>query len=371
MKHIIFIPSNGKFKRQDYSLHRIAMWLSTYKTIKTTLLYIKSDNSHPNTKIFDTTIELSSQEEIFKKLEEIPHDIIFNRSWMHAYPFSKKLVKKFDNVVINIKDWNFSSKKEYKFLFNDSSDFKAINYIFKNAKYIFSHFTYEQAEIWAEKYKVDKSKFIFFPEYCNQYALIHKDISYENIKIAYAGRIHKSSYPEQLFPAKSHLRSITKLTKQKIKIDFILPEKEYDQMQKNKYLFLDFLYEDRFNKRFNLLKGKSLNPEVLRDYHFGFFELETSGYNKSLYRYAITSKFAFYLESCTPMLVNKDFVSIANIVSTYNLGIVFSNDDLDNFTDILQITQEEYNQYIKNIINYRKQFTYESNHDILDQVFVV
>ena len=367
--HIIFIPPDGQFKKQDFSLHRIAKWMSARKQIKTTLLYIKSKDKDTQVEIFDNIIEVSNKEEILAKLKMLSHDIIFNRGWMHSYSFSKELVQQFDNVVINIKDWNFSSKEEYQFLFNDSKDFEALEYIVKHAKYILSHYTDEQASIWSQKYFIDKSKFVFFPEYCNKSTFIDKKLIYKDIKIAYAGKIHKSCYPEQLFSAKSHLRSIKKLTKQGINIDFILPKKEYEQVISNKDLFIDFLYENRFNKKFNLLKGKALSPIVLKNCHFGFFELETSGENKLLYEHAIVSKFAFYLESCTPMLINKDFVAISNLVSTYKLGIVFSNKDLDNFNAMLKISQNEYNQLIENIKQFRKNFTYEANQKTLSKIF--
>lgn len=370
-KHIVFIPPNGEFKKQDFSLLRITTWLKTVKTVKTTLLFIRTDNVNFNTDIFDTIIEVNNKEEILKKLKKISCDIIFNRSWMHSYQFSKQIVEKFDNVVVNIKDWNFCSEKEYKFLFGNSKDFKAIQYIFKHSKYILSHFTIEQAKLWAAEYNIDEDRFIFFPEYCNEESFIDKHIEYKNIKIVYAGKILPSTFPEQLFPSKSHLRSIRKLTEQNIMIDFVVPEKEYEDMRSNRSSYLDFLYEDKFNKRFKLVKGKALDPIVLKEYHFGFFELETSGENKSLYEYAVTSKLAFYLEANLPILINKDFISIANVVSKYNLGILFCNDDLNSFSKVLNISQEEYNQFVNNIKKFRDNFTYDSNQQILERIFSI
>lgn len=367
-KYVIFIPPNGEFKKQDFSLQRIAQWLKTRKQIETTLLYIKSKNEDKLIDIFDNIIEVSNKEEILTKLKMLSCDIIFNRGWMHSYTFSKELVKQFDNVVINIKDWNFSSKDEYEFLFNDTKDFEAIEYIFQNSKYILSHFTQEQADIWSKEYDVDKKKFIFFPEYCNEEKFIDKDITYEDIKLVYAGKIHKSNLPEQLFPAKSHLRSIMKITNKNIGIDFVLPEREYENVLLNRDDFLDFLYENKFNKNFNLLKGKALSSSILKKYHFGFFELETSGKNKSLYRYAVTSKFAFYLESATPMLVNEDFISMSNLVSQHKLGIVFNNKDLNTIDKLLDISSEEYCEYVNNIKKFRNSFTYDESTNLVKEI---
>lgn len=358
--HIVFIPPSGKFKKQDFSIQRICKWLNRNKNYKTTLLYIKTNGLNIDINIFDDIIEVSNTNDILNNLKQLDFDIIFSRSWMHSYSFTKKLVQMFDNVVVNLKDWNFCSQEEYEFLFDDSSDFEAVEYIFRHSKYVLSHFTYQQTRQWSSEYNIDENKFIFFPEYCNEESFVNKELLYENIKIVYAGRIQPTSYPEELFPAKSHLRSSKILTNNKIDVSFVLPEKEYSEVIRRKNEFLDFLYEDKFNTSFNLVKGEDLNPNILNTYHFGFFELETSGVNKELYKYAVTSKFAFYLEAGLPILVNNDFIAMADIVSSYNLGIVFCNEDLVNLHNILDISQGEYNEFLKNIREYRKEFTYES-----------
>jgi len=182
LKTIIFIPPNGTLKKHDFSLERIAKSLKDNKSIKSVLLYVKNNQDEKALKYFDNIVQVKSEKELFKKISLIDYDTIFSRAWMHAYPFSAKLVKKFDNVVVNIKDWNFATKKEYKFLFGNYDDFDAIKYIFKNAKYVLSHYRKQQAKIWAEQYKVNKNKFIFFPEFCNKENFINKKTIYNKNK---------------------------------------------------------------------------------------------------------------------------------------------------------------------------------------------
>lgn len=358
-KHIILIPPNGQLKKQDFSLQRISKWLGKTENIKTTLLHVKPEFFNPKITMFDNIIEVSTEEEIFTKLAEISFDKIFHRSWMGGYPFAANLVKEFDNVIINIKDWNFADKEVYEFLFPNSKDHEAIEYIFKNCPTILSHFTKEQSKIWAKEYNVSSDKFIFFPEYCNKKSFHKKPLSsLKTINLVYAGALPPSSFAEDYFPGKAHLRSIQILTNQKINIDFVLPEHVYETTLKSNELFKDFLYENEMNKRFHLIKGKALKPDILNKYHFGFFELEASGINHMLYKYAVTSKFAFYLEAGLPMLMNDKFVSMAKIVKENNLGIVFNNNDLENFKEILNISQKKYNTFIENIKQYRKCFIY-------------
>lgn len=360
---IILIPPSGELKKQDFSLQRIALWLKQFSNISITLLHVKNEKFSLDLSMFPTIIEVESKEEIIEKLKTLEYDLIFHRSWMTAYSFAAQLVKLFDKVVINIKDWNFANKEVYDFLYPGFNDHESMEYIFRNAYKIVSHFTHEQAELWAKEYGVDKKKFVFFPEFCNQF-FDNKKKKYDKnkIRLTYAGAIPSTSQPEDYFPGKAHLRSIKRLTKQGIYIDFVLPELVYETMRNSKDAFFDFLYEAEINKRFQLVKGKSLDAEILHEYDFGFFELEASGVNHDLYKYAITSKFAFYLEAGLPMLVNKKFVSMSKLVKKYGLGIVFDNDDLSHLKEKLNVKQYEYSEFIENIKRYRKKYVYNKKH---------
>ncbi len=367
-KNILLIPPSGKLKKQDFSLIRIAKWLNEYEYINITLLYIREDNITIPMHDFKNSYELKNEKELFKTIQTLNYDLIFHRTWMGSYYFAAKLIKSFKNVIVNIKDWNFAKKEVYQYLFPNTKDCEGIDYIFKNSKLVLSHFTKEQAKLWAKEYNTSNNKFKFFPEYCNKQNFNKKPIiKYKNIHLVYAGKIPPTSYEEDYFPGKSHLRSIKLLTKQHIKIDFVLPPKIYESFFNSKDLFQDYLYQDRINNNFNIIKGEELKSNILNKYHFGFFELETSGVNHQLYKYAITSKFAFYLECGLPLLVNKDFYSISNLVKKYKLGIVFSNKDLKNLDNKLDISQKEYNTFCKNIEKYRNKFTYKDKH--LKEVF--
>lgn len=361
---IILIPPNGKLKKQDFSLHRINKWLKDFN-IEVILMLISEKDEIAYKDDFENVVMVEDEIKLFEAIKTIDYDCILHRSWMGAYSFAAKLIQKFDNVIVNIKDWNFASKEVYEFLFPDTQDFDGIDFIFKNGKTILSHFTDEQALLWAKEYNTDKDKFIFFPEYCNKDNFNRKPpLKYENIKLVYAGRIPSSCLAEDYFPGKAHLRSIKVLTQQHIDIDFVFPPAIYEDVYKTKNMFLDFIYESEMNPHFNILKGQNLGSDVLNKYHFGFFELETSGVNTELYEYAITSKFAFYLEAGLPMLINEKFKSMSQLVQEHQLGIVFSNDDLSNISKKLTITQNDYNDFVRNIEKFRKDFTYQRQCDL-------
>jgi len=356
MKTIIFIPPNGNLKKHDFSLNRIVKEFSKYSRINCILLYISKEKETYNDSNYDNIIKVKSTKELFKNLNTLKYDIIFSRSWMHAYSFSAELVKKFDNVIVNIKDWNFSKKKEYRFLFGNDDDFDAIKYIFKNAKKVLSHYTSDQAKIWAKKYNVSKDKFIFFPEYCNSFDTEIPSSRKKN-RIVFAGAFSKSSYPIKFFVSKDMYRTIKVITKQSLNLDYIFPPKFYDSL--NHLDYQDFLFENEFNKYFNIKKGEELNHKIINNYGYSIFSPFINKYrNKKLFKYAVPSKFAFYLEANLPIIVNKEMKSLSKLVTKYGLGIVVSNKDIKNLKNIIK--NKDYDKIVRNIIQYKKKFSYKN-----------
>lgn len=361
MKKVIFIPPNGEMFINDFSIERLGKYFKNTKNTHTILIKIKNPNSPDSFNYVDSVIDVESKEEIIELLKNLEFDVIFHRSWMHAYAFAQLLVEQFDNVIVNIKDWEVCTKKEYEIMYGKKSveDFDAIEAIFTKAKVILSHFTQEQASIWAKRFNVNKDKFHFFPEYCNEESFhIRTNITYKKPKLVLAGSLSPSSYPEEICPSKSHLRVIKKITKKGISVDYVLPIGTYAGVKssKNRLLFQDVLFEDKFNENFNLLRGKTLDSSILNEYHFGFFSLEYVTKNEYKNKYAIPSKFAFYLESGLPMIVNKKLKALSYLVETYKLGIAFDNDDINSLEKILDITTSEYLKLVENIYSFRKNF---------------
>lgn len=367
MKKIVFIPPNGKMFINDFSIQRLGEHFKSVADVHTTLITIDIQKAIKPIENIDSIISVASKDELFEQLKLLEYDVIFHRSWMLAYPFAAELVKNFPSVIVNIKDWNFSTKKEYKIIFGDKAaeDFEAIRYIFQNTKLVLSHFTKEQAKIWAKKYNVNEKKFIFFPEYCNEKNFsIRENTTYQTPKLVFAGSLGPTSYPEEFFLAKSHLRAIREITKHNIDVSYVLTAGAYagTQSPRQRLLFQDILYENTFNEKFHLIEGETLNPSILNKYHFGFFNLEYTTKSESLNKYAIPSKFAFYLEAGIPMIINSKLKSLSKIIDTYKLGIVISNKELESLDKILnKITSEEYSHMQLNIEKFRDHFTYSNN----------
>lgn len=365
---ILFIPANGIGKVNDFSIFRLAQELKElgFSCVILTRAPVNEQFSH----LFDKIYHVTCAQHFFDTLCHIPYSKILYRGWMHAYGFGAFLTQHFRNVVLNIKDWNFSTEEEYIFLFGTKSsfDFKAIAYSFQHAEKVVSHYTEEEHRLWADEYNVSQDTFYFLPEYCHQSVFHTKSNNLSDCPhIVHAGTLPPASYPEDFFWTKGYLRTIKKLSCKNILFSCVIPESYYQRILNEKALYSDIMYEDRFNTSFTLRKGKDLDPSILDQYHFGHFTVEYTTRHRRLNRYAVPSKVAFYLEAGLPLMVNERMESVAHLVKKHNLGVVYSNDDLEHLDEILIRALADYPQLLENITRFREIFCY--SHKELRDIF--
>lgn len=371
MKSIVFIPPNGEIVGQDFALYRIIKYFSKIG-FGTTLLIVNDISQFLN---YDAHIvKLENQNSILQHLQETKYDLIFVRSWMHRYLFAATLAQKFDNVVSYIKDWHDFPREKYQFVFDTVEDVDAIATIFKHSKVILSHYSSKYTDILALRYRVNKNKFYFFPEYSevsNYNPISEKIYDLENIRLLMAGGGTNTGAPNIIVPGKSFFDALIQISNNNIYVEMIVIQKTYDMIYQNKKMYLDYLYENEFNQYFSIKKGEDLKSSIGAKYHFGLFG-DTNFPKDALYleaeMYGVTSKFAFYLECGLPVLVNKRFRTLSNIVEKNKIGLTFVDDDLKDFKKILDITQNKYNQLLQNVYKFREIFTYneETMKPILD-----
>ena len=164
---IALIPPDGSLLKQDFTLHKIAIYLKELNNISVDLLYINDESNLDNKEIFESCIQLKDKNSMIEQLNETKYDLIIHRSWMHRYTFASILTQEFTNIVIYIKDWFEEMPQEhYKFLFDTDEDYLAIKKIFESKCKILSHYGKSYTDKLAEQYGVDKDDFIYFPEYC-------------------------------------------------------------------------------------------------------------------------------------------------------------------------------------------------------------
>ncbi|OGQ92058.1 MAG: hypothetical protein A3J85_07305 [Desulfobacula sp. RIFOXYA12_FULL_46_16] len=361
-KEILFIPPNGSLKKFDFSIFRIAKYLKDLD-IKTSLLSLEPPPEN-FVHLFGKIYTPKTITEFLDLLGTIPRSQIFYRGWMHAYVFGAFLVKYFPNTIINIKDWNFCDRLRYHFLFGDLSlhDFEGIDYIFKNARVILSHYTEDETDRWAEEHNCSPGKFVFFPELCDEenFCQLIPEKPMDKISLVMASSLPPNNLPVDMFPGKTIFRDTRLLTRKGLMIDFVVPEAVFSRILSEKKLYLDVLYESRFNPNFNLVKGRALAARILQVYHYGVFLFSDVTREVRLFEHAIPSKFALYLEAGLPVLVNDKIKSLARLVEKNGLGIVFSDKKMEELPEKLQRIHHEYTEMSHNVCAFRKEFTYQS-----------
>lgn len=294
-------------------------------------------------------------------------DVIHFRGWMHNYDLAGIIsVLLSRKVVVESMDLPefFAPIEVYSWLFGKEEakdDFYGVKLICNYAKAFLINYSDNEVKCIEEKY-FPSAKIISWHNYIvEEYCVPYKSIDYSSpYKLVWAGSIAPTSYPRYHYPAKGLFEMGIELSKQGCRIDFIIPPKFFDGLDRDKYL--DFLYENRFNSNFNFLKGKP-PMQIVHDlsyYHYGVFPLIIKKEQHTrLFKDAIPTKFCLYLEAGLPILVSSYMSYLASIVRDNNLGLVFEDNDIYQAISILNsINSKKYNEMRKNIINFRKVFSY-------------
>ncbi|NQY94603.1 MAG: hypothetical protein HRT43_10580, partial [Campylobacteraceae bacterium] len=365
MKKIAIIPPNGKLNIHDFVIYRLSQYLSN-KNFSVYLIKIDEESDQETLGFFEEIVNVKDINEIIDFLEKKSFDLIIHRCWMHAYPFAAILAPIFKNIIFYIKDWMQEiSQEEYKLVYNTEDDYPAIRLLFASNKKILSHYSPEYVnKVWVEEYDIEKNNFIFFPEYTDTSKhFIRNNTSFEknNIKLLSLGRLGPTCHPKNISNNQLFLENIKLITSQQIHFHKMILKQTYNNVMKSP-LYLDYIYEDTINEYFNIIKGSEFNSNQLQDYHFGVYQLlDCEEYNtkdsKSVLN-AVVSKLVNYLEAGLPILVNKAYYYVPEIVSRYDIGIVISNEEVKSLQVKLNISQERYSQLVENVYKFRNEYSY-------------
>ncbi|MDD4505344.1 MAG: hypothetical protein PHE60_03095 [Sulfurospirillaceae bacterium] len=364
MKKIIIVPPNGKFKSQDFFIHRLSeyLYINNYEA---KLVKIKEDFDEEIC-LSIPIISLDNVEHLLFYLTTSNFDLIIHRCWMHSYSFAALLSQHCSNVVFYIKDWFAEiSREQYKLIYHTDSDYDGIKTLFESNKKILTHYTMEYIiAIWSKKYCIDINNFTFFPEYTiksKHHIRINTSYDSKNVKLLLLGSLFPTCNPTEICNQRQVLNDIKLITSQKIQFDRMVLEKTYDNVM-NSPLYIDYKYEHLFNSYFNIIQGSAFNSKDTEYYHFGVYQLlDVSNYdskdaNSTLH--AVVSKFANYLEAGLPILVNENFKYISAIVKKYDIGIVISNNEAKDLKCVLNIEEGRYQTLISNVYIFRDMYSY-------------
>jgi len=354
---IVLIPPGGRGHLMDFTLQRIVEILRS-RGRRAIVVGIENRRglaglraAYPLAAAVHEEADIPS---LIDRVASLDYECVFYRGWMHDYALGGLLALLFENVVVSIKDWNFSSRKTYAFFFGEKAedDFRGIDAIFRRSKKVVSHYTAAEASRWAREYGVEKNRFVFLPEFSTVLDL-EVPSDRDDMALVWAGTVPPSSFPAPYYIGKDMYRLVVDLGRQGVRVAFVVPEGYYERMKKEKYL--DFFYEHAFNPNFEMIKGRNLDPRCIERFGYGIFPLYI-GEATRLTEYAVPSKLAFYLEANLPLIVNAKMRALSEIVSGEGIGIVVDDGDVATLGSILKEKQRVYADYVENVCRFKNEF---------------
>lgn len=216
---------------------------------------------------------------------------------------------------------------------------------------IFGYST-EVREILKSRYRISSPMLEFNSYVCDEF--IQNNISKYSredgkIHIVYGGNggnIVPSSLSRGSFEDFQFRRLIEKITRQGIYFDIYVNLHMVPWRIKHEYG--DYILMSKENNFFNFKKGLLLDEATkeFSKYDFGamvyLFDKADKGRGmKEHNRMRLPDKFFTYLEAGLPILVSEELQYVAKLVKEYEMGIVVSQRDLDNLTEIINSYDRE------------------------------
>ncbi len=124
----------------------------------------------------------------------------------------------------------------------------------------------------------------------------------------------------------------------------------------------DKKFDDEAKKNEYYIKHSKVTPHRLNEemsgYNYGtfltFFERAKEDSNPGLVRTQLSSRMINYLESGLPIIINKQYSYMVEIVEKHNIGFSIGVEDLKNLREIIE--QKDYSQLQENIKKFQKEF---------------
>lgn len=218
---------------------------------------------------------------------------------------------------------------------------------FKNAEGVLNKGSIKQYDLL--KYKIDSPKMSLFPNCFDSWIYPVKKKKNKEIHIAFgAGPAHSIALKEL-----SHFEIMKIITSQKIHLHTYGPciDKEINEI---------FIKESKENKYYHfhgLMKPDKLNKEMAK-YDYGIFLFFMDPLKKKPFpetvKSILNSKMMNYLESGLPMIIDKEYGYMTDIIKKHGLGVEISVEDLKNLRKILE--KQNYNKLQKNVKKFQNEF---------------
>lgn len=213
-----------------------------------------------------------------------------------------------------------------------------------------------------EMFDLKKPQNIFFTDYCDNDYFVNKNLSIENenskISLVYAGGIYGKSMQKSSHGIENFSYLIDELENQRLHFHI------YPSPFTDKETYYDYVEDSRRMKFLHIhetVEQKNLSNE-LSQYHFGVlphFKEENFGISDDKLKLGTSLKFFNFLEAGIPVLVSNEMSFMAWMVKRYEIGVVFSKNDIKNLRKI--ITSSDYAKLKKNVLINRDKLSIKVN----------
>lgn len=188
----------------------------------------------------------------------------------------------------------------------------------------------------------------------------------DKIHLVYGGNVAPSRAPEEYFGDCQFHGLIDQLTGQGLYFDIHIL---YTNFRKFKQDYGDYLLKSEKNLLFNFKQGMILEDATkefskydfgLMIYHFnkGGFDKGTCIMNEHI-PMRLADKFFTYLEAGLPMIISEELHYTAEIVNKYDMGIVVSQSDFGNLSEI--ISRHDREKLITNVKKAREELSMKNH----------
>jgi hypothetical protein len=230
-------------------------------------------------------------------------------------------------------------------------------FCFNNAKGVIARNLESKKSL--EAYSIVNKKNIFFTDYCDgDYFINPERRNTSTISITYSGGIYGRHMLKSSHGIENFFDFIDSMNEQSIDVHI------YPSPHTKPEVYADYVEEAKRLKHLFLHKTvlqKNLSKEISK-YYFGVsphFKEESSAVSKDKLELGTSLKFFNFLEAGIPVLMSAEMKFMAWLVERYNIGIVFTKEDIPNLAEI--IGKCDYEALQQNVIKVRERLSMKKN----------
>ncbi|MBB6062791.1 glycosyltransferase involved in cell wall biosynthesis [Thermosipho japonicus] len=276
------------------------------------------------------------EEKILMLIKEMDYDILYFHYFLTRFPLKSFKIAKKRNKKIIYDIHEYHPENYYKHLsgIKKALKEKIMWYILKKQFIMSDKLIFVSKEMKEDMYKILKIKkpYLIVPNYAN----VTLKTSKKEKEIVFVGKTPRNiDYEKEI---------INKLILFGFKFKIIGMDSEY--FKDIPHEFTSFLpYEEMMKE--------------LSKASFSLVSYESFGNEQKNYFYSFPHKFFDSIAAGTPVIINKNFISMANEVKKHNIGVVIDPKDVNGSVQQVMKAYENYSSILENIEKFKNLYVWD------------